>query len=136
MEQISYWQYVLSQHTDASENKPHSCLFVIVGYGVVTTREFSKGDFILEYKGDLLDANEAVRRERQYKSQHLGCFMYYFTLWTGTVVSSDSFDVVLPRVIEFKEKCHNMFCTLQCRKLQSTVVVTSQNHSMPMLCQI
>lgn len=52
---------------------------MIVGYGVVTTREFSKGDFILEYKGDLLDANEAVRRERQYKSQHLGCFMYYFT---------------------------------------------------------
>ena len=57
-----------------------------VGYGVFAERKFAKGDFLMVYKGDLIDGNEARKREEQYKHEDVGCFMYYFvhsdqTMW-------------------------------------------------------
>ncbi|XP_057318110.1 N-lysine methyltransferase KMT5A [Microplitis mediator] len=53
--------------------------FVGKGRGVVTTREFKKGEFVVEYIGDLIDQVAAKKREAEYaKDQNTGCYMYYF----------------------------------------------------------
>lgn len=49
------------------------------GRGIVTTKKFFKGDFVIEYIGDLIDGATAKRREIKYaKNKRLGCYMYYF----------------------------------------------------------
>ncbi|XP_012254429.2 histone-lysine N-methyltransferase PR-Set7 [Athalia rosae] len=53
--------------------------FVGKGRGVVTTREFHKGEFVVEYIGELIDQTEARKREAEYaRDQNAGCYMYYF----------------------------------------------------------
>ncbi|XP_046416883.1 histone-lysine N-methyltransferase PR-Set7 [Neodiprion fabricii] len=53
--------------------------FIGKGRGIVTTREFRKGDFVVEYIGDLIDQNMAKKREAEYARDHsTGCYMYYF----------------------------------------------------------
>lgn len=49
------------------------------GRGVVAARDFSRGDFVVEYSGDLIDTVEAKVREAMYaQDQTTGCYMYYF----------------------------------------------------------
>lgn len=49
------------------------------GRGVVTTRKFCKGEFVVEYSGELIDMLEAKTRENSYaEDQNTGCYMYYF----------------------------------------------------------
>ncbi|PSN38100.1 Histone-lysine N-methyltransferase pr-set7 [Blattella germanica] len=49
------------------------------GRGVVTTRHFTKGEFVVEYAGELIDICEAKMREQSYaQDQNTGCYMYYF----------------------------------------------------------
>ena len=49
------------------------------GRGVIATKEFLRGDFVVEYKGDLLDAASAKKREAKYtENPDFGCYMYYF----------------------------------------------------------
>lgn len=49
------------------------------GRGVFSTRSFLKGDFIVEYAGDLITYKEAKKRESEYgKDAAIGCYMYYF----------------------------------------------------------
>lgn len=49
------------------------------GRGIVTTRHFSKGEFVVEYAGELIDMCEAKEREKTYsQDQNTGCYMYYF----------------------------------------------------------
>jgi histone-lysine N-methyltransferase SETD8 len=49
------------------------------GRGIVTTRHFSKGEFVVEYAGELIDMCEAKEREKSYaQDQNTGCYMYYF----------------------------------------------------------
>lgn len=60
------------------------CCFV--GYGTRATQAFAKGDFLLVYRGDLIEYSEASKREVAYKTDECGCFMYYFkyngqTMW-------------------------------------------------------
>ncbi|XP_046739034.1 histone-lysine N-methyltransferase PR-Set7 [Diprion similis] len=53
--------------------------FIGKGRGIVTTREFRKGDFVVEYIGELIDQNVAKKREAEYaRDQNTGCYMYYF----------------------------------------------------------
>ncbi|KAK8404677.1 hypothetical protein O3P69_007728 [Scylla paramamosain] len=50
------------------------------GRGVVTTRKFKKGEFVVEYIGDLIDVREAKERESRYAQDATkGCYNYYFT---------------------------------------------------------
>ncbi|KAK4306269.1 hypothetical protein Pmani_021891 [Petrolisthes manimaculis] len=50
------------------------------GRGVVTTRKFAKGEFVVEYIGDLIDMKEAKDREKRYAlDASKGCYNYYFT---------------------------------------------------------
>ncbi|KAK7792758.1 hypothetical protein R5R35_007075 [Gryllus longicercus] len=49
------------------------------GRGIVATRFFCKGEFVVEYAGELIDMTEAKVRERMYaQDQNTGCYMYYF----------------------------------------------------------
>jgi len=49
------------------------------GRGVFATRAFAKGDFIVEYAGDLISLREAKKRETNYaKDAAIGCYMYFF----------------------------------------------------------
>jgi len=49
------------------------------GRGIVAQKAFSKGDFVVEYAGDLIDLVAAKEKESEY-SQDItkGCYMYYF----------------------------------------------------------
>lgn len=49
------------------------------GRGVITTQEFAKGEFVIEYIGELVNQGEAKEREKIYaQDQNTGCYMYYF----------------------------------------------------------
>ncbi|XP_061784080.1 lysine methyltransferase 5Ab isoform X1 [Nerophis lumbriciformis] len=55
------------------------------GRGVFATRVFTKGDFVVEYHGDLLELTEAKLREGRYaQDPQTGCYMYYFQYNTKT----------------------------------------------------
>ncbi|XP_074030195.1 LIM domain kinase 1 isoform X2 [Leptinotarsa decemlineata] len=54
-------------------------IFEDKGRGVVAAKDFTKGDFVVEYSGDLIDLIEAKVREEKYaRDQNTGCYMYYF----------------------------------------------------------
>lgn len=49
------------------------------GRGIITTRPFQKGEFVVEYIGDLITVAEAKEREQIYaEDDSTGCYMYYF----------------------------------------------------------
>uniref|UniRef100_A0A2P2IC12 [histone H4]-lysine(20) N-methyltransferase n=1 Tax=Hirondellea gigas TaxID=1518452 RepID=A0A2P2IC12_9CRUS len=49
------------------------------GRGVITTKLFARGDFVVEYAGDLTSLEEAHSREKLYETDDsIGCYMYYF----------------------------------------------------------
>ncbi|XP_059910826.1 lysine methyltransferase 5Ab isoform X1 [Gadus macrocephalus] len=55
------------------------------GRGVFATRGFIKGEFVVEYNGDLLDIERAKKREAEYTlDPATGCYMYYFQYHSKT----------------------------------------------------
>lgn len=51
------------------------------GRGVIATRKFSRGQFVVEYAGELVGLQEAREREYKYaQDPEAGCYMYYFRL--------------------------------------------------------
>ncbi|CAM4565457.1 N-lysine methyltransferase KMT5A isoform X5 [Lepidochelys kempii] len=49
------------------------------GRGVIATRHFSRGEFVVEYHGDLIEIMDAKKREAVYaQDPSTGCYMYYF----------------------------------------------------------
>ncbi|VDM36611.1 unnamed protein product, partial [Hydatigera taeniaeformis] len=49
------------------------------GRGVITTRSFSPGEFVVEYVGELISGSEARAREAEYnKDPSVGSFMFFF----------------------------------------------------------
>ncbi len=53
--------------------------FPLKGRGIVASKPFTKGEFVVEYIGDLIDMAEANEREKIYaKDENTGCYMYYF----------------------------------------------------------
>ncbi|TRY70195.1 hypothetical protein TCAL_01201 [Tigriopus californicus] len=49
------------------------------GRGVVALKHFEKGEFVVEYAGDLIDIGSAKERESKYSLDlSTGCYMYYF----------------------------------------------------------
>ncbi|XP_017292246.1 N-lysine methyltransferase KMT5A-A [Kryptolebias marmoratus] len=49
------------------------------GRAVFATRCFQKGDYVVEYHGDLLQITDAKKREAEYaENPATGCYMYYF----------------------------------------------------------
>ena len=53
--------------------------FPLKGRGIVAVRKFKSGEFVTEYRGDLIDMSEAKIREEKLASQNKDVsFMYYF----------------------------------------------------------
>lgn len=49
------------------------------GRGVLATRRFCRGEYVVEYHGDLIEFWDAKRREALYaQDPATGCYMYYF----------------------------------------------------------
>lgn len=49
------------------------------GRGIVAARPFQRGEFVVEYIGELIDPIEAEKREEEYmENVNFGCYMYYF----------------------------------------------------------
>lgn len=49
------------------------------GRAVFATRSFQKGEYVVEYHGDLLHITDAKKREAEYsQNPATGCYMYYF----------------------------------------------------------
>uniref|UniRef100_F1LDN2 [histone H4]-lysine(20) N-methyltransferase n=1 Tax=Ascaris suum TaxID=6253 RepID=F1LDN2_ASCSU len=49
------------------------------GRGIRTLKEFRKNEFVVEYKGEMIDVHVARIRERKYaEDPSIGSFMYYF----------------------------------------------------------
>jgi len=54
-------------------------MFPEKGRGVVTTRDRAKGEFVVEYAGDIINMEDASSREEEYsRDKTKGCYMYYF----------------------------------------------------------
>ncbi|XP_076587768.1 lysine methyltransferase 5Ab [Chaetodon auriga] len=55
------------------------------GRGVFAVKDFKKGEFVVEYHGDLLELAEAKIREAEYaQDPQTGCYMYYFQYQSKT----------------------------------------------------
>ena len=53
-------------------------LYLFLGFGVFAMKRFKKGDFIVQYVGDLVDSVEAAKREKLYEQSGYGSFLYFF----------------------------------------------------------
>ncbi|XP_064619473.1 N-lysine methyltransferase KMT5A-A-like [Lineus longissimus] len=49
-----------------------------IGRGVFTLQDIKKGDFLLEYSGELISKKEALQREEEYKMKEKGNYMFFF----------------------------------------------------------
>lgn len=55
------------------------------GRGVFATQSFQKGQYVVEYHGDLLLKTDAKKREAVYaQDPATGCYMYYFQYLSQT----------------------------------------------------
>ncbi|XP_026542793.1 N-lysine methyltransferase KMT5A isoform X1 [Notechis scutatus] len=55
------------------------------GRGVIATRHFNRGEFVVEYHGDLIEIMDAKKREAAYaQDPSTGCYMYYFQYLSKT----------------------------------------------------
>ncbi|XP_042297856.1 N-lysine methyltransferase KMT5A isoform X2 [Sceloporus undulatus] len=55
------------------------------GRGVIATKQFHRGDFVVEYHGDLIEITDAKKREAAYaQDPSTGCYMYYFQYLSKT----------------------------------------------------
>ncbi|ELK26303.1 N-lysine methyltransferase SETD8 [Myotis davidii] len=67
---------VITQQIDLIDGK---------GRGVIATKQFSRGDFVVEYHGDLIEITDAKKREALYaQDPSTGCYMYYFQYLSKT----------------------------------------------------
>ncbi|XP_020373835.2 lysine methyltransferase 5Ab [Rhincodon typus] len=55
------------------------------GRGVMATKPFQRGEFVVEYNGDLIEFTDAKNREAKYaQDPSTGCYMYYFQYLSKT----------------------------------------------------
>ncbi|NWH72388.1 KMT5A methyltransferase, partial [Piaya cayana] len=55
------------------------------GRGVIATKHFNRGEFVVEYHGDLIEITDARKREALYaQDPSTGCYMYYFQYLSKT----------------------------------------------------
>jgi len=80
------------------------------GRGVVADKNFRRGEFVIEYDGDLIDCDKAKQRETEYRSNpSVGCYMYYFTFQNRKYcVDATSESGKLGRLINHSTKTPNL----------------------------
>ena len=50
---------------------------LLTGYGTFTTREFAQGDFLLQYRGEIITHEEGEHRQENYPVDK-GSFLFFF----------------------------------------------------------
>ena len=69
-------QAIRSQNSEGLQIKD----FGAKGRGIVATHFFSKGDFVIEYIGTLMDSKTGRAKEENYSHDpSIGCYSFYFT---------------------------------------------------------
>ncbi|KAL3085316.1 hypothetical protein niasHS_010385 [Heterodera schachtii] len=71
----------LKELIDTGFNEDHLEVFrcSVKGRSVRASKCFQRGEFVVEYKGDLISVKTAQLREQRYaKDENVGSFMYYF----------------------------------------------------------
>ena len=65
--------------TDDSKHGIEIANIELKGRGIKAVKSFNKGDFVVEYAGDLIDIGTAKDLEAKYSMDaSKGCYMYYF----------------------------------------------------------
>ena len=83
----SFDSYIEAQCEDGLDGRDTG---TVRGRGVFTTKRFFRGDYIVEYAGELLTQAAAKQREALYGRNHnIGCYMYYFK-WGEKVYCVDA----------------------------------------------
>lgn len=82
--------------------------FLGKGRGVVATRLFKKGEFVLEYAGDILDYHTAIRREED-RGEYVSSYMFFF-YYKGVKIAIDATQEDpngrLGRLLNHSRKCN------------------------------
>ncbi len=54
--------------------------FISLGWGVFNTtyKELEKGSFVIHYDGELINKEEATKRENEHQKKQSGSYMFYF----------------------------------------------------------
>ncbi len=80
--------------------------FVEKGRGVTTIRIFKKGEFVLEYKGELINKKEAMKRDARYsKDERKGSFLFFFKFQEQTLcIDATAEDGHLGRLVNHSKK--------------------------------
>ncbi|XP_034545479.1 N-lysine methyltransferase KMT5A-like [Notolabrus celidotus] len=74
------FKYVCSK-TDKTSKLELKYINAVKGHGVFALASFSKGDCVLEYRGDMIDGAESHRRRSIY---HPACLAFmFFSKWRG-----------------------------------------------------
>lgn len=91
------------------------------GRGIIAERRFERGEFVIEYVGDLISTTEAAEREKRYAlDENAGCYMYYFkhknqqycidatedTGKLGRLVNHSRTGNLMTKVVVIKQKPH------------------------------
>lgn len=80
------------------------------GRAVFADKAIAKGDFVVEYKGDLLTYNEAKKREKLYENDmSKGSYMFYFKVNDVTYcLDATEENNTLGRLINHSKKNYNL----------------------------
>lgn len=80
------------------------------GRGVVADKNFVRGEFVIEYDGDLISFDKAKKRECEYLlNPAVGCYMYFFTFQNRKYcVDATSESGKLGRLINHSTKTPNL----------------------------
>ena len=66
-------------------------------------KDFKKGSFLLEYRGDLITESEGKKREKQYDKAKEGSYLFFFQnkdkkLWFVILLLNISFTLKYPQI--------------------------------------
>ena len=77
------------------------------GRGLFTSQPLSRGDFVVEYAGDLIDTNDAKMREWAYAKKTGSSFMFYFCYKEKMLcVDATEETLRLGRLVNHSRKCN------------------------------
>ncbi|CAI4232322.1 unnamed protein product [Auanema sp. JU1783] len=75
-------RYVLQEAIFTGSNEEHLFVYCdpVKGRGIKAGRSFQKNEFVVEYKGDMMEYSIAKNREIEYSQDpNIGSYMYFFT---------------------------------------------------------
>ncbi|KAL4142635.1 hypothetical protein QTP88_005054 [Uroleucon formosanum] len=109
--QLALEEAIASQNEDGLK----ITVFPNKGRGILAGRDFTRGEYVVEYSGELINIQEARKREAIYSQDtSTGCYMYYFKYGSthycidatpessrlGRLVNHSRFGNLVPKIVE------------------------------------